>query len=75
MTPREALYLLCMELGPVPTTKREDNITAKEARLRDAVTTLQALVEESESTPETQSDYAELREALNDIWRNQIAKQ
>jgi len=41
MTPREALYYICLELGPPVQTNRDDNITAKEARLRDAVRTLQ----------------------------------
>ena len=43
MTPREALYYICLELGP-PETNRNDNITMKEARLRDAIRTLQNFV-------------------------------
>lgn len=62
MTPREALYHLVMELGPVPQTKRDDNLTPKEALLRDSVKVLQDLVES-----EAKSDYAELQTALNTL--------
>jgi hypothetical protein len=44
MTPREALYYVCLELGPVANTQRDDNITPDEVRLRDAVRTLQNFV-------------------------------
>ena len=44
MTPREALYYICLELGPTAQTNRDDNITDKEARLRDAIRTLQNFV-------------------------------
>ena len=44
MTPREALYYICVELGPQPATRRDDNLTAKEARLRDAIRCLQNFV-------------------------------
>jgi hypothetical protein len=44
MTPREALYYICLELGPPAQTNRDDNITDKEARLRDAIRTLQNFV-------------------------------
>jgi len=44
MTPREALYYVCLELGPTAGTERDDNITTDEARLRDAVRTLQNFV-------------------------------
>ena len=45
MTPREALYHICLELGPRPFTNRDDNITHREATLRDAVRTLQNFIE------------------------------
>lgn len=48
MSPREALYTLVLELGPVPRTTRDDNITPKEARIRDSVRVLQDLVFEKE---------------------------
>lgn len=44
MTPREALYHVCVALGPQPKTKRDDNLTYQEARLRDAVKVLQNFV-------------------------------
>ena len=44
MTPREALYNIIVELGPIPQTLRDDNITFKEARLRDSVRTLQNFI-------------------------------
>ena len=53
MTPREALYTIVLELGPIPRTNRDDNITPKEARIRDAVRVLQdvILVENRETEP------------------------
>lgn len=48
MSPREALYTLVLELGPIPRTTRDDNITPKEARIRDSVRVLQDLVFEKE---------------------------
>ena len=56
MTPREALYYITIELGPAKTT-RDDNITFKEARLRDAIRTLQDFVlKHSESTVVSNTD-------------------
>lgn len=49
MTPREALYHIVMELGPLPETLRDDNITHKEAQLRDSVAILLELVRRFES--------------------------
>lgn len=43
MTPREALYNICIELGPAQTL-RDDNLTGKEARLRDSIRTLQNFI-------------------------------
>jgi len=43
MTPREALYNICIELGPAR-TERDDNLTAKEVRLRDSVRVLQNFI-------------------------------
>ena len=61
MTPREALYYICVELGPQPATKRDDNLTAREARLRDAIRTLQNFVtyhDDSElSIPDSANEY------------------
>jgi len=43
MTPREALYHICLRLGPVE-TNRNDNIHYDEAVLRDSVRTLQNFI-------------------------------
>jgi len=45
MTPREALYYICLELGPLPRTHRGDNITHSEEKLRDAVRALQNFID------------------------------
>ena len=45
MTPREALYYICLELGPLARTERDDNITQREAKLRDAIRTLQNFID------------------------------
>lgn len=45
MSPREALYTLILELGPIPRTNRDDNITPKEARIRDAIRILQEVIQ------------------------------
>jgi len=45
MTPREALYFICLELGPAAKTNRDDNITHRESTLRDAIRTLQNFID------------------------------
>ena len=45
MTPREALYNICIELGPTAITGRDDNITHREAQLRDSIRTLQNFID------------------------------
>ena len=49
MSPREALYHVCLELGPVPQTKRNENLTPKEVVLRDAIAVLKDCVLQAES--------------------------
>ena len=44
MTPREALYYICLELGPAQTI-RDDNLTPKEIRLRDSIRSLQNFID------------------------------
>ena len=44
MTPREALYNLCVELGPAR-TERNDNLSPSEVRLRDSVRALQNFID------------------------------
>ena len=58
MTPREALYNICIELGP-PQTERDDNITAKEKRLRDSVRCLQNFILYHDDTNHDIPDSAE----------------
>lgn len=56
MTPREALYNLCLELGPIPETNRDDNLTAREVRLRDSVRVLQNLLKDFDHYNGTERD-------------------
>ena len=44
MTPREALYNIILELGPMPRTNRDDNLSPKEIRLRDSIRVLQNFI-------------------------------
>jgi hypothetical protein len=53
MTPREALYYIILELGPVPETNRNDNLTPKEQRLRDSVRALQNFIDYHDDTKHT----------------------
>ena len=45
MTPREALYYICLELGPIAETNRDDNLNAREVRLRDSIRALQNFID------------------------------
>jgi hypothetical protein len=45
MTPRQALYYICLEMGPIAQTNRDDNITHREAKLRDAIRSLQNFID------------------------------
>jgi len=47
LTPREALYYICLELGPMSNTQtnREDNLNAREVRLRDSIRALQNFID------------------------------
>lgn len=73
MTPREALYHLCIELGPVPQTTRDDNLSPKEIRLREAVNTLKEVITETESSKEV--DYIEKgRKDLMEFYCNEASK-
>ena len=44
MTPREALYYICLELGPANTI-RDDNLNEREVRLRDSIRALQNFID------------------------------
>lgn len=57
MTPREALYYICLELGPAQTI-RDDNLTEKEIRLRDSIRALQNFIDYHDDTNHTIPDSA-----------------
>ena len=61
MTPREALYHICLELGPIARTNRDDNLTPKEARLRDSIRALQNFIlyhdDRNHSIPDSAEEY------------------
>ena len=63
MTPREALYNICIELGPMPQTNRDDNLTDRERRLRDSIRALQNFIhyhDDSEmNLPESATEYGQ----------------
>jgi|DEB0MinimDraft_4_1074332.scaffolds.fasta_scaffold08480_3 hypothetical protein len=56
MTPREALYHLCLELGPIAKTNRDDNLSYKEVQLRDSVRVLQELIHRDEQRDPRQTE-------------------
>ena len=56
MTPRQALYHLCIELGPIARTNRDDNLSYKETVLRDSVRVLQDLILEVEKRDPRQTE-------------------
>jgi hypothetical protein len=56
MTPREALYHLCLELGPIAKTNRDDNLSYKEVQLRDSVRVLQDLIHRDEQRDPRQTE-------------------
>ena len=57
MTPREALYYICLELGPANTI-RDDNLTPKEVRLRDSIRALQNFIDYHDDTAHSIPDSA-----------------
>jgi hypothetical protein len=61
MTPREALYYIILELGPMPETSRNDNLTPKESRLRDSIRALQNFIDYHDDTkhriPDSANEY------------------
>ena len=68
MTPREALYYVCLALGPQPKTNRDDNLTYDEARLRDAIRVLQNFVtyhnDADKAIPTSANEYTHYDEVL-----------
>ena len=53
MTPREALYYICLELGPQAKTSRDENLTPKEVRLRDSIRALQNFIDYHDDSAHT----------------------
>jgi hypothetical protein len=75
MTPREALYHLVIELGPVPQTTRNDNLSPKEIRLRDSVAVLQDLIQKTAEDTETRHlSEDRLVADLKDLYCNEASK-
>ena len=74
MTPREALYYIILELGPVPQTNRDDNLTRQEIRLRDAVRTLQDLIHEHDHPEAVKDDYVPKPQGKDRIekWKREL---
>lgn len=65
MNSREALYNVVMALGPIPATKRDDNITYDEAKIRDSVEVLKDLVDLHMQETDAGEYESEFREAYN----------
>jgi hypothetical protein len=74
MTPREALYHLVIELGPVPQTMRNDNLSPKEIRLRDSVAVLQDLIQKTAEDTKPANSGDRLVADLKDLYCNEASK-
>jgi hypothetical protein len=74
MTPREALYHLVIELGPVPQTMRNDNLSPKEIRLRDSVAVLQDLIQATAEDTKPANSGDRLVADLKDLYCNEASK-
>ena len=75
MTPREALYHLIIELGPVPQTMRNENLSPKEIRLRDSVEVLQDLIQTAaENTKPRHLSEDRLVAELTDLYCTEASK-
>ena len=74
MTPREALYHLVIELGPVPQTMRNDNLSPKEIRLREAVEVLQDLIQAAAENTKPANSGDRLVAELTDLYCTEASK-
>ena len=74
MTPREALYHLVIELGPVPQTMRNDNLSPKEIRLREAVEVLQDLIQTAAENTKPANSGDRLVAELTDLYCTEASK-
>ena len=67
MSPREALYNICLSLGPVPRTNSDRNLSYDEMKLRDSVRALQNFIDYSEkSSSERQDIYNQMADNMKD---------
>ena len=67
MTPREALYNICVVLGPVPQTNSGRNLTYEERKLRDSVRALQNFIDYSEESSSKRLDiYNQMADSMRD---------
>ena len=71
MTPREALYYICLEMGPIAKTNRNDNLTHREAMLRDAIRTLQNFIDYRDPSGDSLQDL-ELEDFLHHSHEHQL---
>ena len=56
MSPRQALYNICLVLGPIPRTNSDRNLTYEERKLRDSVRALQNFIDYSEQSSNERLD-------------------
>ena len=67
MTPREALYNICVVLGPVPRTNSNRNLSCEEKKLRDSVRALQNFIDYSEQSSNERLDiYNQMADSMRD---------
>ena len=67
MTPREALYNICVVLGPVPQTNSDRNLSYEEKKLRDSVRALQNFIDYSEQSSNERLDiYNQMADSMRD---------
>ena len=83
MTPREALYNICITLGPIPQSNRNENLSYDEVRLRDSIRALQNFIDyhddSNHSIPDSANEYShrldrdgkEGKERL-EAWKNEL---
>jgi hypothetical protein len=67
MTPREALYNICLALGPAQ-TNRDDNLTAAEVRLRDSIRALQNFINYHDTGFEIPDSADEYKHKTTEEW-------
>ena len=67
MRPREALYNICLVLGPIPQTNSDRNLTYDEKKLRDSVRALQNFIDYSEQSSNERLDiYNQMADSMRD---------